>query len=230
MKVLILACLLALAFAKEGVESSRSSEELITPIEDNLETSKYEQEQQREDVHKKIHPIQPQPLLYPYLQSTPSSAFPQSILPLSPVAVPSFSLPKMMEAPKLKVLHKDRPMPFLKPLRVPLLDPHVLNLVQLKNQLPHFQPPMYQVPQPFSQFPILPPLSSLHHPQPNVVFFPWEAVSYPVASPQRAMSVPALPQYQELLFNPIHQFPLTQGFPPVYNAVVVSPNLFTLVF
>ncbi|XP_063519255.1 beta-casein isoform X2 [Pongo pygmaeus] len=225
MKVLILACLVALAFARETVESLSSSEETITQYE-KVEKVKHEDQQQGEDEHQnKIYPSsQPQPLIYPFVETIPYSFLPQNILPLAqPAVVLPVPQPETMEVPKAKdtIYTNGRVMPVLKSPKMPFFDPQMPKLTDLENlhlPLPLLQPLMHQVPQPIPQTLALPrqPLWSV--PQPKVLPIPQQVVPYP----QRAVPVQALLLNQELLLNPTHQiYPVTQPLAPVHNPISV---------
>ncbi|XP_077606874.1 beta-casein [Crocuta crocuta] len=233
MKVLILACLVALALAREKeelvvsgetVESLSSSEESFTHInKQKHENFKHEEQQQRQDERQnKIHPVfQPQPLVYPFAEPIPYPVLPQNVLPLTqPAMVLPLLQPEIMEIPKVKetVFPRRKVMPFLKSPVVPLLDTQILNLPDLENlhlplPLPLLQPLMHQTPQALPQTPmILPqPLVSIPQsiPQPKVMPVPQQMVPYV----QRDMPVQTLPLYQDaaheaqpltaLVYNPV---------------------------
>ncbi|XP_074174247.1 beta-casein isoform X2 [Rhinolophus sinicus] len=223
MKVLILACLVALALARENVEFSvssetvenlSSSEESITHInKQKHEKSEQEKQQQREDERQdKAQPfVQPQPLVYPYAEPIPYAILPQNVLPLAqPAVVLPFFQPEMMEVTKAKeaIFPKRKVMPFF--------ERQIPNLTDLKNPhlpLPLLQSVMHQIPQPLLQTPMLPPQALLSLPQPKVLPLPQQMMAYP----QRDISVQAL-LYQEPLLDPARQFyPITQPLTPVYN-------------
>ncbi|XP_036919660.1 beta-casein-like [Sturnira hondurensis] len=101
MKVLIIACLVALALAQEEelsvssvtVESLSNAEESIAHInEQKPEKFENDKEQQRQDEHqeKTQSLVQPQPFVYPCAETIPYTVFPQNILP---VAGPAMVLP-----------------------------------------------------------------------------------------------------------------------------------------
>ncbi|XP_054539945.1 beta-casein isoform X3 [Pan troglodytes] len=210
MKVLILACLVALALARETVESLSSSEESITEYKDEHQD--------------KIYPsFQPQPLIYPFVEPIPYGFLPQNILPLAqPAVVLPVPQPEIMEVPKAKdtVYTKGRVMPVLKSPTMPFFDPQIPKLTDLENlhlPLPLLQPLMQQVPQPIPQTLALPPQSLWSVPQPKVLPIPQQ-----VPYPQRAVPVQALLLNQELLLNPTHQiYPVTQPLAPVHNPISV---------
>ncbi|XP_008587738.1 PREDICTED: beta-casein [Galeopterus variegatus] len=216
MKVLIFACLVALALARETVESLSSSEESITHIKQKLEKVKREEQQQKEDeLQDKTYPfVQPQPLFYPY------TVLPQNFLPLAqPAMVLPFLQPEMMEVPKARetVTPKRKVMPFLKSPTVPLFDPEILSPTHLENMhipLPLVQPWMHQASQAIRQTPMLLPQPLRSLPQTNVLPVPQQVVPYP----QREMPVQAFLLYQDLLLDPSrHFYPVAQPLAPVYN-------------
>ncbi|KAK2493748.1 hypothetical protein MC885_011655 [Smutsia gigantea] len=219
MKVLILACLVALALARENAESLSSSEQ-------KLEKFKHEEQQQREDERQdKIHPfLQPQPLVYSYPEPIPYTVFPQNVLPLAqPAMVLPFLQPEIMEVPKAKetMLPKRKVMPILKSPVVPFMERQILSPFALQNMhfpLPLHQPFVHQVPQLLPQTPMIPPQSLPSLPQPKVLTFPQQMVLYP----QRDMSVQALLPYQEPLLDSTQEFyPVTQPHAPVSNPIFV---------
>ncbi|XP_038540446.1 beta-casein isoform X2 [Canis lupus familiaris] len=212
MKVFILACLVALALAREKeeltlsnetVESLSSSEESITHInKQKLENFKHEEQQQREDERQnKIHPLfQQQPLVSPYADPIHYAILPQNILPLAqPAVVVPFLQPEIMEVPKVK----ENIFPRHKPL-----------MHQIPQPLPLLQPLMHQIPQPLPQTPMLTPQSVLSIPQPKVLPFPQQVVPYL----QRDMPLQAFLPYQEST----HQAqPVTQPLAPLVNSALV---------
>ncbi|XP_059562926.1 beta-casein-like [Myotis daubentonii] len=230
MKVLILACLVALALAwekkelsvsSETVESISSSEESITHINKKPEQFENEEQQQRKDERQdKIHPfVHPQPLFYPYAEPMPYPVLPQNILPLAqPAMVLPFLQPEVMEVPNAKetIIPKRNVMQLPRSPVVPFLQRQIPNLTDLKAQLPLplLQPWMPQIPQPLLQTPMLPtqPLVSL--PQSKVLPLSQQVLTYP----QRAMPAQALVLNPELLLDPTQAFyPAMQPIAPVYN-------------
>ncbi|XP_040822852.1 beta-casein isoform X1 [Ochotona curzoniae] len=228
MKVLILACLVALALAREKeqisvptetLESVSTSEETTTHInKQKLEKVKHEEQLQREEkLQEKILPfIQSQPLLYPYAEPIP--VLPQNTLNLvQPDMLLPLLQPEIMEDPKVKetTFPKRKVMPFLKsPMAFPFVDPQLLNLRELKTQhpfLPELLPFMHQLFQPFFQTPMLYPQAQLPVSQTKFVPIPQQMVPYT----QRDMPVQALQLFQDLRF-PTHGFyPVTQPLAPV---------------
>ncbi|XP_011823675.1 PREDICTED: beta-casein isoform X2 [Mandrillus leucophaeus] len=225
MKVIILACLVALALARETVENLSSSEESITQYK-TVEKVKHEDQQQREDERQdKIDPsFQPQPLIYPFVEPIPYGFLPQNILPLAqPAVVLPVPQPEIMEVPKAKdtIYTKGRVMPVHKSPAMPFFEPQIPKLTDFENlhlPLPLFQPLMHQVSQPIPQTLALPPQPLWSVPQPKVLPIPQQVVPYP----QRAVPVQALLLSQELLLDPTHQiYPVAQPLAPVHNPIRV---------
>ncbi|XP_046284719.1 beta-casein-like [Marmota monax] len=235
MKVLILACLVALALARENEEIGvsteiSSSEESITHIKEKLENIKHVEQLQRQDESQdKIHPIaQPQ---LPYAQLMPYTLLPQNVLTLSQLAmVLSLLQPEIAEVPKTKetILSKLKLMPFLKsPTELTPFVPQIPHLTDLQNQhllLPQLQPVVQQVPQvpqfsqAFPQTPILLPQPQAPIPQSKIVPVPQQVVPFP----QRDMPVQAFLEYQDLLLQPTRPlYPVTDPLVPVSNPVTV---------
>ncbi|XP_019655510.1 beta-casein [Ailuropoda melanoleuca] len=228
MKVLILACLVALALARETVESLSSSEESITHVNKKLENFKSEEQQQRENERQnKIHtPFQQQSLVYPSADSIPYAILPQNVLSLAqPVVVLPFPQPEIMEVPKVKesIFSRSKVMPFLKSPIVPFSNSQIQSLADLENlhflqsqpqPQPLLQPLMHQIPQPLSQTPMLTPQPLLSIPQSKVLAFPQQVMPFP----QRDMPPQAFLLYQE----PSREaHPVTQPLAPVYSSAVV---------
>uniref|UniRef100_A0A7N5K591 Beta-casein n=1 Tax=Ailuropoda melanoleuca TaxID=9646 RepID=A0A7N5K591_AILME len=223
MKVLILACLVALALARETVESLSSSEESITHVnKQKLENFKSEEQQQRENERQnKIHtPFQQQSLVYPSADSIPYAILPQNVLSLAqPVVVLPFPQPEIMEVPKVKesIFSRSKVMPFLKSPIVPFSNSQIQSLADLENlhfPQPLLQPLMHQIPQPLSQTPMLTPQPLLSIPQSKVLAFPQQVMPFP----QRDMPPQAFLLYQE----PSREaHPVTQPLAPVYSSAVV---------
>uniref|UniRef100_A0A2K5LZG6 Beta-casein n=1 Tax=Cercocebus atys TaxID=9531 RepID=A0A2K5LZG6_CERAT len=226
MKVIILACLVALALARETVENLSSSEESITQYKQTVEKVKHEDQQQREDERQdKIDPsFQPQPLIYPFVEPIPYGFLPQNILPLAqPAVVLPVPQPEIMEVPKAKdtIYTKGRVMPVHKSPTMPFFEPQIPKLTDFENlhfPLPLLQPLMHQVPQPIPQTLALPPQPLWSVPQPKVLPIPQQVVPYP----QRAVPVQALLLSRELLLDPTHQiYPVAQPLAPVHNPIRV---------
>ncbi|XP_059562664.1 beta-casein-like [Myotis daubentonii] len=239
MKVLILACLVALALASEKkevrvssetVESISSSEESITHIyKQKPEQFENEKQQQREDERQdKIHTlVQPQPLFYPYAEPMPYPGLPQNILPLAqPAMVLPLLQPEVMEVPNAKetIIPKRNVMQLPRSPVVPFLQRQIPNLTDLKAQLPLplLQPWMPQIPQPLLQTPMLPTQHLVSLPQSKVLPLSQQVLTYP----QRAMPAQALVLNPQLLVDPTQAFyPAMQPIAPVYNLQQVSPTL-----
>uniref|UniRef100_A0A8C0WR25 Beta-casein n=1 Tax=Castor canadensis TaxID=51338 RepID=A0A8C0WR25_CASCN len=228
MKVLILACLVALALAKETLESLSNSEESITQIsKQKLEKAKHVQQQQREDeLQDKIHPfIQSQPLAYSDIKPIPYTV-PQSILPIPqpamvPVLLPAFE-PEIVKA-KDTILLKNKEMPFLKSSTgLPVFNPQIPDFTNLKyQQLLQLllQPSVHQTPKSFLQTPLLQLQFQQHLLHPQALSLLQQVVPFLVPE-ERAMLVPQLLQHHDLL-DLTHQPPVTQPLDSVYSRVVV---------
>uniref|UniRef100_F7HVA7 Beta-casein n=1 Tax=Callithrix jacchus TaxID=9483 RepID=F7HVA7_CALJA len=226
MKIIILTCLVALALARETVENLSSSEESMTQYKQKVEEVHHEEQQQREEEHQdKIHSsLQPQPLIYPYVEPIPYPFLPQNILPLAqPAVVLPVPHPEIMQVSKAKdtVYTKGRMMPILKSPTMPVFDPQLLKLTAPENlhlPLPLFQPLMHQVPQPIPQTLALPPQPLWPVSQPKVQPIPQQVVPYP----QRDMPDAAFLVNQELLLDPTRQiYPVTQPIVPVHKPISV---------
>ncbi|XP_059952809.1 beta-casein [Mesoplodon densirostris] len=233
MKVLILACLLALALAREKeelnvsgetAEGLSSSEEFVTHINKKIEKFRHEEQQQTEDERqdKIYHFSQPQPLVYSYTGPIPYPSLPQNILSLAqpPVVVP-FPQPEIMEVPKAKetVLPKHKEIPFPKSPVEPFIESQSLTLTDLENlhlPLPLLQSLMHQPPHHLPLTPMFPPQPLQSLSQPKVLPIPQQVVPYL----QRVMPNQALLLYQEPVLGPI------RGLYPV----TVSPNLLIVLF
>uniref|UniRef100_A0A8C6AF93 Beta-casein n=1 Tax=Marmota marmota marmota TaxID=9994 RepID=A0A8C6AF93_MARMA len=224
MKALILACLVALALAREvcteKIPKKLTYREVDLPNDESQD---------------KIHPIaQPQ---LPYAQLMPYTLLPQNVLTVSQLAmVLSLLQPEIAEVPKTKetILSKLKLMPFLKsPTELTPFVPQIPHLTDLQNQhllLPQLQPVVQQVPQvpqAFPQTPILLPQPQAPIPQSKIAPVPQQVVPFP----QRDMPVQAFLEYQDLLLQPTRPlYPVTDPLVPVSNPVTVSPYLFTLPF
>ncbi|XP_007450234.1 PREDICTED: beta-casein [Lipotes vexillifer] len=216
MKVLILACLLALALAREKeelnvsgetVKSLSSSEEFVTHINKKIGKFKHEEQQQTEDEPQdKIHHFsQPQPLVYSYTGPIPYPILRQNILPLAqpPVVVP-FSQPEIMEVPKAKetILPKHKEIPFPKSPVERFIESQSLTLTDLENlhlPLPLLESLMHQPPHPLPPTPMFPPQPLQSLSQHKVLPIPQQVVPYL----QRDMPIQALLLYQEPVLGPI---------------------------
>ncbi|XP_059233396.1 beta-casein [Mustela nigripes] len=223
MRVFILACLVALALAREKeeltvstetVESLSSSEESITHInKQKLENIKREEQQQREDERQnKIHPLaQQQPLVFPNADPTPFAILPQNVLPLAqPAVVLPLPQPEIVQVPQIKenILATRKMMPFLKSPVAPLLNSQIQNLAEPENL--HFaqlqpQPLPLPLPLPMPQPLPLPLL------QPLMQQIPQPLPQTPMLAPQPLLAIPqskvqALPQ--QVLPVPQRNMPL----------------------
>uniref|UniRef100_A0A8D0M4Q6 Beta-casein n=1 Tax=Sus scrofa TaxID=9823 RepID=A0A8D0M4Q6_PIG len=232
MKLLILACFVALALARakeelnasgETVESLSSSEESITHIsKEKIEKLKREEQQQTENERQnKIHQFpQPQPLAHPYTEPIPYPILPQNILPLAqvPVVVPLLH-PEVMKDSKAKetIVPKRKGMPFPKSPAEPFVEGQSLTLTDFEGlSLPLLQSLMHQIPQPVPQTPMFAPQPLLSLPQAKVLPVPQQVVPFP----QRDMPFQALLLYQDPLLGPLQGFyPVPQPVAPVYNPV-----------
>uniref|UniRef100_A0A8C5K9X8 Beta-casein n=1 Tax=Jaculus jaculus TaxID=51337 RepID=A0A8C5K9X8_JACJA len=232
MKVFLLACLVALALARqedlsvstETSESLSNSQEFITHInKEKLQKAKHVEQQQVEDeLQDKIHPfIQSQPLTFPFTQPIPCTPLAQNIQSIvQPAVVPPFLpvlSPEVQEA-KAKldtILSKHSQMPFLNSETVlRLFDSPIPNLTDLKNQ--HLaqsllQSLVHQAPQAIPQTPVALSQPQLSVPQSKVLLLPQQVIPFP----QRDMASQDLLQLLQLLSNPTSQFPATQPVDPV---------------
>ncbi|XP_046511822.1 beta-casein [Equus quagga] len=233
MKILILACLVALALAREKEElnvssetgESLSSNEPDSSSEEKLQKFKHEGQQQREvERQDKISRfVQPQPVVYPYAEPVPYAVVPQNILPLAQPPIVPFLQPEIMEVSQAKetILPKRKVMPFLKSPIVPFSERQILNPTNGENlRLPvHLiQPFMHQVPQSLLQTLMLPSQPVLSPPQSKVAPFPQPVVPYP----QRDTPVQAFLLYQDPRLGPTGELdPATQPIVAVHNPVIV---------
>ncbi|XP_042637152.1 beta-casein [Orycteropus afer afer] len=219
MKVLILACLVALALARETVDSLSGDEESITHIK-KLEKAKCEEQQREDERQDKIHTFfQPQPPVPPYAEPIPYPVLPQSILPLvQPVVVVHFLQPEIMELSEDKetIFPKHKVMPSPQARLMSLFDRQTRNLSGFENShllMPLLQPFMHQ---PLPQTPVLPPLSLMSLYQSKALPVPQQVVP----SPQRGMPIHTLLQYREHLLDPIQEsYSMSQPLASVYNPV-----------
>ncbi|KAM5338929.1 beta-casein [Glossophaga mutica] len=222
MRVLIFACLAALALAKETVESLSNAEQKPEKFENDKE------QQRQDEPQEKIQPlVQPQPFIYPFAEPIPYAVLPQNILPLAqPAMVLPVLQPEMIQGPNTKatIFPKRHAMPFFKSPRVPIFQHQIPNLTDLKNSqlpLPLLQPLIQQVPQPLIHTPMLPTQPLLSLPQPKALPVSQQMVTYP----QRDMPIQALLLCQEPLLAPTQgSYPVTQPFATVYSLQQVSPN------
>ncbi|XP_032719957.1 beta-casein [Lontra canadensis] len=248
MKVFILACLVALALAREKeeltvstetVESLSSSEESITHInKQKLENIKREEQQQIEDERQnKIHPFaQQQPLVFPNADPIPFAILPQNVLPLAqPAVVLPLPQAELVQVPQMKenIAPTRKMMPFLKSPVAPLLNSQIQNLADPENlHFAQLQPQPLPLPLPLPMpLPLLQPLmQQIPQPLPQTpMLAPQPLLSIPQSKvqvlpqqvlpvPQRNMPLQAFLLYQE----PSREaHPVTQPFAPVYNSALV---------
>ncbi|XP_028608480.1 beta-casein [Grammomys surdaster] len=224
MKVFILACLVALALAREKDAFAVSSETDSISSEENEHTSEKIQkvnlmgQLQAEDVlQAKVHPsIQSQPQAFPYAQTISCNPLPQNVQPIAqPLVVPSVGpvispeLESFLKA-KATILSKSKQMPFLNSETV--LSPfnsQISSLASLANlHLPQSLVQLLaQTVQAFPQTPVVvssQPQQSLS--QSKILYLLQQVAPFL----QQDMSVQDLLQYLELLLNPTLQFPATQ--------------------
>ncbi|XP_053778758.1 beta-casein isoform X2 [Desmodus rotundus] len=217
MRVLILACLAALALATEEELSVSSATVESLPNTEKPEKFENDKEQQRQDEHQDQFQslVQPQPFVYPFAGLNPYTALPQNVLPLAQPAVvlPVFQ-PEVIQGPSTKatIFPKRHVMPFLQSPVVPFFQRQVQNLPQLS--LPLLQPLMHQVSQPLLQTARLPTQPLLSVSQPKALPLSQQVITYP----QRDMPIQALVLCQEPLLDPTQgSYPVTQPTATVYN-------------
>ncbi|XP_036110260.1 beta-casein-like [Molossus molossus] len=224
MKVLILACLVALALAgeKEQLSITSVTVEDIEGSEQKPETFENNKQQQKEDERQaQIQPIvQPQPLRPRYPEPISYPVLSQNILPLAqPAMVLPVLQPEVMGVPSTKetIFPKHKVMPLLKSPVVPIVQRQIPNLTDLRNAqlpLPVLQALMSQVPQTLVQTPTLPTQSLFSLSHPNALPFSQKVMT----QLQRAMPVQTLLLYQEPLLDPTREFyPVTQPAGPGHN-------------
>ncbi|KAF6129553.1 hypothetical protein HJG60_003373 [Phyllostomus discolor] len=213
MRVLILACLAALALAMETVERLSSSEDFIAQVnEQKPKKSEHDKQQEKEDEHQeKIQsPVQPQALVYPFAEPIPYTVLPQNILPLAqPAMVLPVLQPEVIQGfnSKATIFPKHHVMPFHKSPVVPFFQRPIQNLPQLS--LPLLQPLVHQVPQPLIQAPMLPTQPLLSLPQPKAL----------------PLSQQVIPYWQRDTLNQKPLLEPTQVFYPVPEPIATIYNL-----
>ncbi|XP_021018346.1 beta-casein isoform X2 [Mus caroli] len=223
MKVFILACLVALALARENTftvsseTDSISSEESVEHINEKLQKVNLMGQLQAEDVlQAKVHSsIQSQPQAFPYAQAQTISCnpLPQNIQPIAqPPVVPSLG---PVISPELESFLKAKATIVPKHKQMPLLNSEtVLRLINSQNpslanlHLPQSLVQLLTQVQAFPQTPLVSSQTQLSLPQSKVLYFLQQIAPF---LPQN-MSVQDFLQYLELLLNPTVQvqFPATQ--------------------
>ncbi|XP_021018350.1 beta-casein isoform X5 [Mus caroli] len=208
MKVFILACLVALALARE---------ESVEHINEKLQKVNLMGQLQAEDVlQAKVHSsIQSQPQAFPYAQAQTISCnpLPQNIQPIAqPPVVPSLG---PVISPELESFLKAKATIVPKHKQMPLLNSEtVLRLINSQNpslanlHLPQSLVQLLTQVQAFPQTPLVSSQTQLSLPQSKVLYFLQQIAPF---LPQN-MSVQDFLQYLELLLNPTVQvqFPATQ--------------------
>ncbi|OBS63677.1 hypothetical protein A6R68_07784, partial [Neotoma lepida] len=212
MKVFILACLVALALAKESESISSSKKlQMVEQMEQLL----------TQDVRQsKINPIiQSQPQASPYNQPISCTPFAQNIQPIAqPLVVSSLGpvispeLKAFLKA-KASILPQDKATHYLNSETVlRLVSPQVLSTANLANQhIPQSQAQLLaQVLQAFPQTPVV-SSQTQSVPESKVLYLLQQVAPFL----QSDMPVQALLQYLDLLLNSNLQLPVNQPLHPV---------------
>ncbi|XP_059130744.1 beta-casein [Peromyscus eremicus] len=222
MKVFILACLVALALAKE--ESTEHTDEKFQMVEE------MQQLQAKDVLQNKILPfIQSQPQAFPYDQPISCTPIAQNAQPIAqPPVVPSLrpvispELENFLKA-KATILPKTKAIPYVNSETVlRLVSPPVFSTANLANQhIPQSQAQLLaQVPQTFFQTPVVSAQAPLSVPHSKVLYLPQQVAPFL----QSDMSVQALLQYLDLLLNSTLLLPSNQPLHQVTVSVhVVHP-------
>ncbi|KAM6220911.1 beta-casein [Rhynchocyon petersi] len=219
MKILIFACLVALALARESVEISEDSIERIN--EQNIAKALHEEQQREDECQDKINiDSKPTPLVYSPSEPILCIFFPQSISPLcqSAVGLP-IVIPEVKEFAESKeaIFPKPERMPFLETPVMPVFDPlkrtHLKNVHFAQSQLPNLTPPL---PQPFPNIPWFPYLSLSS--QQLKAQLPEHVVPYLVND----VPTPNFPMYEAPQLHPFHEsHPWAVPFASAYKPVEV---------
>ncbi|XP_037065232.1 beta-casein [Peromyscus leucopus] len=200
MKVFILACLVALALAKE--ESLSISSEKLQMVEE------MQQLQAKDVLQNKIPPFIPsQPQAFPYDQPISCTPIAQSAQPIAqPPVVPSFGpaispeVKAFLNAKAATVLPKTKAIPYVnsETLLTPV-SPLVFSAADFANQhIPQSQAQLLaQALQAFPQTPVVSAQAQLSVPHSKLVYLLQQVAPFL----QSDMSVQALLQYLDLLLN-----------------------------
>ncbi|XP_052591786.1 beta-casein [Peromyscus californicus insignis] len=208
MKVFILACLVALALAKE--ESTEHTDEKFQMVEE------MQQLQAKDVLQNKIPPfIQSQPQAFPYDQPISCTPIAQNAQPIAqPPVVPSLGpvispdLENFLKA-KATILPKTKAIPYVNAETVLRLASQVFSTANLANQhIPQAQAQLLaQVLQAFPQTPVVSAQAPLSVPHSKVLYFLQQVAPFL----QSDMAVQALLQYLDLLLNSTLLLPSNQS-------------------
>uniref|UniRef100_A0A8C8TBX8 Beta-casein n=1 Tax=Peromyscus maniculatus bairdii TaxID=230844 RepID=A0A8C8TBX8_PERMB len=221
MKVFILACLVALALAKETECISSSEQSTEHTDEQKLQMVEEMQQLQAKDVlQNKIPPfIQSQPQAFPYDQPISCTPIAQNAQPIAqPPVVPSLGpvispeLKAFLKAKAATILPKTKATPYVdSETLLRLVSPLVFSTADFANQhIPQSQAQLLaQALQAFSQTPLVSAQAQLSVPHSKALYLLQQVVPFL----QSDMSVQALLQYLDLLLNstflpsnqPLHQ-------------------------